>query len=72
LRLESPDHVMLMDTPEDARANAKPKHSNRLEPLVRMARMDGYDLLIIDTSSGNLSDVYRGPSSGRPDPDADE
>ncbi len=57
-RLESPDHVMLMDTPEDARANAKPKHSNRLEPLVRMARMDGYDLLIIDTSSGNLSDVY--------------
>ena len=23
-----------------------------------MARMDGYDLLIIDTSSGNLADVY--------------
>jgi hypothetical protein len=38
--------------------NARPRHSGRLEPLVRMARMDGYDLLIIDTSSGNLSDVY--------------
>ena len=36
----------------------KPKHSGRLEPLVRMARMDGYDLMIIDTSSGNLADVY--------------
>lgn len=57
-RLESPDHVMLMDTEEDARTNAKPKHSGRLEPLVRMAALDGYDLMIIDTSSGNLSDVY--------------
>lgn len=57
-RLESPDHVMLMDTEEEARVNAKPKHSGRLEPLVRMAALDGYDLMIIDTSSGNLSDVY--------------
>lgn len=57
-RLESPDHVMLMDMDEEVRSNAKPKHSGRLEPLVRMARMDGYDLLIIDTSSGNLADVY--------------
>ena len=57
-RLESPDHVMLMDTGDEARTNAKPKHTNRLEPLVRMAKMDGYDLMIIDTSSGNLSDVY--------------
>jgi cellulose biosynthesis protein BcsQ len=57
-RLQSPDHVMLMDIEEDARTNAKPKHSGRLEPLVRMAKMDGYDLLIIDTSSGNLADVY--------------
>lgn len=57
-RLESPDHVMLMDTEEDARTNARPKHSGRLEPLVRMAALDGYDLMIIDTSSGNLSDVY--------------
>ncbi len=57
-RLESPDHVMLMDMDEDVRANARPRHSGRLDPLVRMARMDGYDLLIIDTSSGNLADVY--------------
>jgi len=57
-RLQSPDHVMLMDMEQDARTNAKPKHSGRLEPLVRMAQMDGYDLLVIDTSSGNLADVY--------------
>jgi cellulose biosynthesis protein BcsQ len=57
-RLESPDHVMLMDMEQDARTNAKPKHSGRLEPLIRMAKMDGYDLLVIDTSSGSLADVY--------------
>lgn len=57
-RLQSPDHVMLMDSDQDVRSNAKPKHSGRLEPLIRMAKMDGYDLLIIDTSSGNLADVY--------------
>ncbi|RYG31005.1 MAG: hypothetical protein EON93_13745 [Burkholderiales bacterium] len=57
-RLQSPDHVMLLDPEEDIRVNAKPKHSGRLEPLIRMARMDGYDLMIIDTSSGNLADVY--------------
>ncbi len=56
-RLAAPDHVMLMDMDIDART-AKPKHSGRLEPLARMARMDGYDMLIIDTSSGNLADVY--------------
>lgn len=57
-RLQSPDHVMLMDMDEDVRTNARPRHSGRLEPLVRLARMDGYDLMIIDTSSGNLADVY--------------
>lgn len=57
-RLQSPDHVMLMDSDQDVRRNAKPKHSGRLEPLIRMAKMDGYDLLVIDTSSGNLADVY--------------
>lgn len=55
-RLAAPDHVLLME-PETP-GKPKPKHSGRLEPLVRMARMDGYDLLIIDTSSGNLADVY--------------
>ncbi len=57
-KLECPDHVMLMDAEEDSRTNARPKHAGRLEPLVRLAAMDGYDLMIIDTSSGNLSDVY--------------
>jgi cellulose biosynthesis protein BcsQ len=57
-RLESFDHVLLMDMDDDVRANARPRHSGRLEPLVRLARMDGYDLMVIDTSSGNLSDVY--------------
>jgi cellulose biosynthesis protein BcsQ len=55
-RLVAPDHVLLMDLDTDTRV--KPKHSGRLEPLVRMARQDGYDLLVIDTSSGNLADVY--------------
>ena len=55
-RLAAPDHVLLMDLDTDVKA--KPKHSGRLEPLVRMARLDGYDLLVIDTSSGNLADVY--------------
>ncbi len=55
-RLQSPDHVMLMDLEQDVRGGAKPKHSGRLEPLIRMARMDGYDLMIIDTSSGNLAE----------------
>lgn len=53
-KLPAPDHVMLMDLDEPQER----KHTGRLEPLVRMARMDGYDLLIIDTSSGNLADVY--------------
>ena len=57
-KLPCPDHVMLLDVERDTKLKAQPKHTGRLEPLVRMARMDGYDLLIIDTSSGNLADVY--------------
>jgi cellulose biosynthesis protein BcsQ len=58
-KLPCPDHIMLLDVERDAKHKAaKPKYSGRLEPLVRMARMDGYDLLVIDTSSGNLADVY--------------
>jgi chromosome partitioning protein len=56
-RLMAPDHVALMDMEGEAKTS-RPKHSGRLEPLIRMARMDGYDLLIVDTSSGNLADVY--------------
>lgn len=52
--LPSPDHVMLMDLDDPV----KRKYNGRLEPLARMARLDGYDLLVIDTSSGNVSDVY--------------
>jgi chromosome partitioning protein len=52
--LKSPDHVMLMDM--DA-AQAR-KGVDRLSPLVRMARLDGYDLLVIDTSSGDRTDLY--------------
>lgn len=52
--LSAPDHVMLMDL---ISANS-PSRAGRLEPLVRLARLDGYDLLIIDTSSGNHEDLY--------------
>lgn len=52
--LPSPDHVMLMDLDDPV----KRKYNGRLEPLARMARLDGYDLLVIDTSSGNVADVY--------------
>lgn len=54
--LPGPDHVMLMDF--GAGVSEKKKMTGRLEPLVRLARMDGYDLLVIDTSSGNQTDVY--------------
>jgi cellulose biosynthesis protein BcsQ len=53
-RLESPDHIMLME----ADGAAEKRFAGRLEPLLRMAQMDGYDLVIIDTSSGHLADVY--------------
>ena len=52
--LPVPDRVMLMDFD---RPN-KREPSGRLEPLVRFARMDGYEMMIIDTSSGNQLDVY--------------
>ncbi len=52
--LNSPDHVMVMDLDQVGQR----RRAGRLEPVARMAQLDGYDLLIIDTSSGNLSDVY--------------
>jgi cellulose biosynthesis protein BcsQ len=52
--LACPDHVMLMDLDEPG----KRRNTGRLEPLARIARLDGYDLLIIDTSSGNHTDIY--------------
>jgi len=53
-RLKSPDHVMLMEM-DSAPAR---KGANRLAPLVEMARLDGYDLMIVDTSSGDRADLY--------------
>ncbi len=53
-RLESPDHIMLMDVD----GAPEKRFAGRLQPLLRMAEMDGYDLVIIDTSSGNLADIY--------------
>ncbi len=53
--LESPDHVMMMDSNRPAaRGNA----NGGLGALIQMASMDGYELLIIDTSSGNHEDLY--------------
>jgi chromosome partitioning protein len=52
--LKSPDHVMLMEL--DA-AQAR-KGAGRLAPLVRMAKLDGYDLMVIDTSSGDRADLF--------------
>ncbi len=51
--LKSPDHVMLMDMGVNSR-----KENTRLTPLVKMARLDGYDLLVIDSSSGDRQDLY--------------
>ena len=39
-RLAAPDHVLLMDA--ETPGKPKPKHSGRLEPLVRMARRARY------------------------------
>lgn len=51
--LQTPDHVMLMDF-----GFKWGRKKGRLAPLVRMAGMDGYDLLIIDTSSGDKTDLH--------------
>jgi cellulose biosynthesis protein BcsQ len=53
-RLPAPDLVTLMEFG----AAAKQGVSGRLEPLMRLARLDGYDLLVIDTSSGHHQDLY--------------
>lgn len=53
-RLPAPDHVMMLDLEKAGQRRS----GGRLSALVDMARLDGYDLLIIDTSSGNSTDVY--------------
>lgn len=52
--LPTPDHVMLMEI----EGGKKHKDGARLHSLVEMARLDGYDLLVIDTSSGHQTDLY--------------
>jgi chromosome partitioning protein len=53
-RLKSPDHIMLMEIgSQQARKGGK-----LIAPLVDMARLDGYDLLVVDISSGDQADLY--------------
>ncbi len=53
--LPTPDHVMVMEIDEKA---GKPRPGGRLAALVEMARIDGYDVLVIDTSSGHTTDLF--------------
>ncbi|MEZ5937167.1 MAG: division plane positioning ATPase MipZ [Hyphomonadaceae bacterium] len=50
--LPTPDHVMFMDM------GGSGSGGGQLENLANLARMDGYELLIIDTSSGHHDDLY--------------
>lgn len=52
--LATPDHMSLIDFGEAPRRGV----AGRLEPLMRLAKLDGYDLLVIDTSSGHHQDLY--------------
>ncbi len=53
--LQTPDHFLMMETDGGADQSSS---GGRLQGFVEMARMDGYDLMIIDTSSGHQKDVY--------------
>ncbi len=53
--LESPDHFLMMETDKGGDSNSA---TGRLFGFVEMARIDGYDLMIIDTSSGHQKDIY--------------
>jgi cellulose biosynthesis protein BcsQ len=50
--LPAPDLVRMPD------ATARREQGQRLAPLAKLAAADGYDLLLIDTSSGNHDDIY--------------
>ncbi len=52
--LKTPDHMSLMEWGDTPRRGV----AGRLEPLMRLAKLDGYDLLVIDTSSGHHQDLY--------------
>ncbi len=53
--LTSPDHFLMMETDGGKDQSSA---SGRLQGFVEMARLDGYDLMIIDTSSGHQHDIY--------------
>jgi cellulose biosynthesis protein BcsQ len=52
--LPAPDSVALLDGKNPKTG----KESGRLGTLLRMVQMDGYDLLVIDSSSGDRTDIY--------------
>jgi len=52
--LKTPDHMSLIEFGEAPKRGV----AGRLEPLMRLAKLDGYDLLLIDTSSGHHQDLY--------------
>jgi cellulose biosynthesis protein BcsQ len=53
-KLPTPDSVALLDH----NPSRSGKDSGRLGTLLRMVQMDGYDLLVIDSSSGHRTDLY--------------
>lgn len=52
--LPTPDHVAMLEPESD-----QPRDPRWLETLVRMAKHEGYDLLVIDTGSGSNEDLYQ-------------
>jgi hypothetical protein len=55
-RLAGPDHIAMANFEGARPATHDPRWLDR---LIRMAREEGYDLLIIDTGSGASEDLYR-------------
>lgn len=53
--LETPDHFLMMELESGRESKSS---DGRLFGFVEMARLDGYDLMIIDTSSGHQKDIY--------------
>ena len=52
---ETPDHFLMMEIESGGDSRSS---TGRLHGFVEMARLDGYDLMIIDTSSGHQKDIY--------------
>jgi cellulose biosynthesis protein BcsQ len=52
--LRTPDHMNLIEFGDAPKRGV----AGRLAPLIQLAKLDGYDLLVIDTSSGHHQDLY--------------